>query len=137
MSGVFDFTDMQYDMVGSVQQVAMARSFAHTAFTVQGVEGKTELNALNSGHVGGQFGNHIRFMSSIDFVHASENMHQLITEGIIPEVHKVMDKAGKKYSSNRLSEFNTPVNVEGRKFGWALPYITIFDTELEKFGVQR
>tara|TARA_Y100001937_G_C7103676_1_gene323796 strand:- start:98 stop:1567 length:1470 start_codon:yes stop_codon:yes gene_type:complete len=137
MSGVFDFTDMQYDMVGSVQQVAMARSFAHTAFTVTGVEGKTELNALNSGHVGGQFGNHIRFMSSIDFVHASENMHQVITEGIIPEVHKVMDKAGKKYSSNRLSEFNTPVNVEGPKFGWALPYITIFDTELEKFGVQR
>jgi len=136
-SSVYDFTDMQYDMVGSVQQVAMARAFAHTAFSVQGVEGKTELNALNSGHVGGQFGNHIRFMSSIDFKHASENMHKLITDGLIPEVRKVMNKAGKKYSSNRLTNFNTKVPIQRKKFGWALPYITIFDTEMEKFGVQR
>tara|TARA_R100001509_G_scaffold158022_1_gene122733 strand:- start:115 stop:1587 length:1473 start_codon:yes stop_codon:yes gene_type:complete len=137
MSGVYDMTDMQYDMVGSVQQVAMSRAFAHTAFSVQGVEGKTELNALNTGHAGGQFGNHIRFMSSIDFKHASDNMHQAITQGIIPEVKKVMDKAGKKYSSSRLTQFNTKVPFMPNKAGWALPYITIFDTELEKFGVQR
>ena len=136
-SGVYDFTVMQYDLVGSVQKVAMSRAFAHTAFSVTGVEGKTELNALNSGHVGGQFANHNRFMSSIDFKHASNNMHRVITKGIIPEVTRVMNKAGKSYSSNRLTNYNTSVPIKRKKFGWALPYITIFDTEMEKFGVQR
>ena len=136
VSGVYDLTDMQYNMVGSAQSVAMQRAFANSHFRVTGVEGKTKTNEINTGHTGGQFANHARFMSSIDLVHADKQMHQFITKGLIPEVRKHIRKSGQHFSSSKLSLFSDRVPFR-RGWGWALPYISIFDTEMEKFGVQR
>ena len=75
-------------------------------------------------------------MASIDMVHADKQMHEFITKGLIPEVRKHIRKVGQQYSSARLAQFENPVPFN-RGMGWALPYISIFDTDMEKFGVQR
>ena len=75
-------------------------------------------------------------MSSIDMVHASKDMHKFITKGLIPEVRKHMKAINQQYSSSKLTGNADRVPFR-RGWGWALPYISIFDTEMEKFGVQR
>lgn len=136
VSGVYDFTDLQYTLVGDAQSVAMQRAFANNHSRVVGAGGKTKTNEINVGHAGGQFANHNRFMSSIDMVHASKDMHKFITKGLIPEVRKHMKAINQQYSSSKLTGNADRVPFR-RGWGWALPYISIFDTEMEKFGVQR
>ena len=71
--------------------------------------------------------------ASIDMFHASKDMHHFITKGIIPEVRKAMKDSAKKYTSSRLTKHKGSIRF-GEKNGWALPYISVFDTALEKTG---
>ena len=136
VDGTYDVTDMffaQQSSTMTAQDVAEKRAFAHNHARVAGISGTTEVNALNVAHVGGQLANASRAQASIDMFHASKDMHHLITEGIIPEVRKALKNSGKKYSSHRLTKHKGSIKFGG-KTGWALPYISVFDTALEKTG---
>ena len=137
VDGTYDATDMffaQGSAFLSAQDIAEKRAFANNHARASGIAGTTEVNALNVAHVGGQLANASRAQASIDMFHASKDMHKLITKGIIPEVRQAMKKSSKKYTSNRLSSHRGPINFGPRKNAWALPYITVFDTALEKTG---
>tara|TARA_R100000388_G_C7236140_1_gene157962 strand:- start:212 stop:1657 length:1446 start_codon:yes stop_codon:yes gene_type:complete len=136
VDGTYDVTDMffaQQSSTMTAQDVAEKRAFAHNHARVAGISGTTEVNALNVAHIGGHLANASRAQASIDMFHASKDMHHLITEGIIPEVRKALKNSGKKYSSHRLTKHKGSIKFGG-KTGWALPYISIFDTALEKTG---
>jgi len=137
VDGTYDVTDMFFAQGSSLmtaQDIAEKRAFANNHARASGIAGTTEVNALNVAHVGGQLANASRSQASIDMFHASKDMHKLITKGIIPEVRRAMKKSAKKYTSNKLSQHRGPINFGHRKNAWALPYITIFDTTLEKTG---
>ena len=119
----------------STMDVSMKRAFAHNNFRITQSEQTIDTNSLNSGHTGGQLANHSRFMASIDMFHASKDMHDLITKGIIPEVREAFDKEAGKYTSQNLMKHRGSIKFGDKgKFGWALPYISVFDTKLEKTG---
>ena len=137
IDGTYDVTDMFISQASSslsTMDVAEKRAFAHNNFRITQQEGLIDVNTLNHGHIGGQLANHSRFMASIDMFHASKDMHQLITKGIIPEVRKAFDKELGKYSSQRLTQHRGSIRFGQGKLGWALPYVSIFDTALEKTG---
>ena len=138
VDGTYDVTDMFFSQARnalSTMDVASKRAFAQNDFRITGAERTIDTNSLNSGHVGGQLANHSRFMASIDMFHASKDMHDLITKGIIPEVRKAFDAEAGKYTSQRLAQHRGSIKFGQRgKFGWALPYISVFDTKLEKTG---
>lgn len=138
IDGTYDATDMfisQASVALSTMDVSSKRAFAHNNFRITQEEQTIDVNSLNSGHAGGQLANHSRYMASIDMFHASKDMHQLITKGIIPEVRKAFDKEVSKYTSGQLRQHRGSIKFGQRgKFGWALPYITVFDTALEKTG---
>ena len=137
IDGTYDVTDMFIANEGktlTVMDVAQKRAFAHNAFRGAGATGVTETNGLNLLHTGGQVGNAARLQASIDMFHASKDMHQLITKGIIPEVRKYMKASANKYSSSLLKRHKGSITFAGSKQGWALPYISIFDTDYEKTG---
>tara|TARA_Y100001937_G_scaffold102349_1_gene140727 strand:- start:415 stop:1857 length:1443 start_codon:yes stop_codon:yes gene_type:complete len=136
VDGTYDVTDAFFAQSSSLltaQDVAEKRAFAHNHARVAGVSGTTEVNALNIAHVGGQLANASRAQASIDMFHASKDMHHFITKGIIPEVRKAMKDSAKKYTSSRLTKHKGSIRF-GEKNGWALPYISVFDTALEKTG---
>ena len=119
----------------SGMDVAEKRAFAHNAYRASQRTMSTETNSINSLHAGGLLANSARFQASIDMLHADKDMHHLITKGIIPEVRKAYDDSSKKYSSDRLKTHKGSIEFGSRgKFGWALPYISIFDTSMEKTG---
>ena len=137
IDGTYDVTDMfiaNESKTLSVMDVAQKRAFAHNAFRGAGATGVTETNSLNTLHAGGQAGNAFRLQASIDMFHASSDMHQLITDGLIPEVRKFMKKSANKYSSSLLKRHKGSITFAGSKQAWALPYISIFDTAFEKTG---
>lgn len=137
IDGTYDVTDMFFAQESSLmtaQDVAEKRAFANNHSRVAGIAGTTEVNAVNVAHVGGHLTNSSRAQASIDMVHASKDMHQLITKGIIPEVRKAMKDSAKKYSSNRLTKHRGSIEFGHTNKAWALPYISIFDTKLEKTG---
>ena len=137
IDGTYDVTDMffaQNSIFMTAQDVAEKRAFANNHARTSGIAGTTEVNALNVAHVGGQLANASRAQASIDMFHASKNMHKLITKGIIPEVRKAMEKSSKKYTSSRLSQHRGSIRFGQNKKAWALPYISVFDTALEKTG---
>ena len=137
VDGTYDITDMFIANEGKtlrVMDVAQKRAFAHNAFRGAGATGVTETNGLNLLHTGGQAGKAARLQASIDMFHASKDMHQLITKGIIPEVRKYMKASANKYSSSLLKKHKGSITFAGSKQGWALPYISIFDTAYEKTG---
>lgn len=137
VDGTYDITDMFFANQSSttrVMDIAEKRAFAHNSFRGAGVAGSTQTNALNSLHSGGELGNSTRLAASIDMFHASKDMHQLITEGLIPEVRKYMKASANKYSSSLLKAHKGSITFSQTKQGWALPYISIFDTAYEKTG---
>tara|TARA_R100000278_G_scaffold73243_1_gene57439 strand:- start:127 stop:1611 length:1485 start_codon:yes stop_codon:yes gene_type:complete len=137
VDGTYDITDLfiaNQSKTMRVMDVAQKRAFAHNSFRGAGVTGITETNALNHLHIGGEFGNSTRLMASIDMFHASKSMHKFITEGLIPEVRKYMKASANKYSSSLLKKHKGSITFANSKQGWALPYISIFDTAYEKTG---
>lgn len=137
VDGTYDITDMFIANESKslrVMDVAQKRSFAHNSFRAAGITGSTETNALNSLHIGGEIGNSTRLMASIDMFHASKSMHKFITDGLIPEMRKYMKRSANQYSSSLLKAHKGSITFAGSKQGWALPYISLFDTELEKTG---
>ena len=138
VDGTYDVTDMfisQASSALSTMDVSMKRAFAHNNFRITQSEQTIDTNSLNAGHVGGQLANHSRFMASIDMFHASKDMHDLITKGIIPEVREAFDREAGKYTSQNLMKHRGSIKFGDRgKSGWALPYISVFDTKLEKTG---
>ena len=137
VDGTYDITDMFFANESStvrVMDIAQKRAFANNSFRAAGVTGITQTNTLNSLHSGGELGNSTRLAASIDMFHASKEMHQLITEGIIPEARKYMKRSANKYSSSLLKKHKGSITFSQTKQGWALPYISIFDTAFEKTG---
>ena len=138
VDGTYDVTDKFYAEASSnmsAQNVAEKRAFAHNHYRTSQVVGTTETNALNTAHTGGLVGNSARIQASVDMFHASKDMHKLITKGIIPEVRRRMKQSANKYSSSLLKTHKGSIRFN-RGVGWALPYISIFDTKLEKTGLR-
>ena len=136
IDGFYDFTDAFYNTSANSMKESQHRAFAHNHYRITQTTGATETSKLNVGHAGGQLANHSRYMASIDMFHASKNMHKYITKGIIPEVRKAMKNSSQSYGSTRLSKHRDRVPMK-RGFAWALPYISVFDTKLEKFGQRK
>lgn len=138
VDGTYDITDMFFarESTGlTAMNVAEKRAFAHNAYRASQQAMDTETNSINSLHAGGLLANSARFQASIDMVHADKDMHHLITQGIIPEVRQAYEDSSKKYSSDKLQAHKGSIDFGSRgKFGWALPYISIFDTSMEKTG---
>jgi hypothetical protein len=138
VDGTYDVTDMFFAEASdglSAHDIASKRAFANNHYRTSQIVGLTETNALNGAHVGGQVANSARLQASVDMLHASKDMHKFITKGIIPEVRRYMKKSANQYSSSMLSTHKGSIRFSNNKFGWALPYISVFDTKLEKTGM--